>query len=408
LNRLAAVLLAFLLSESLSTAQSVVTGIEVLRSEGFRPLAGKRIGLITNPTGIDGERHSTIDILAGAPGVKLAALFGPEHGVRGDQAAGASVASSTDPATGLPAYSLYGRTRKPTEAMLAGIDALVWDIQDIGARSYTFVSTMGLCMEAAAEHHIPFVVLDRPDPVDGIHVEGNRPSSRYRSFVGRYPIPYRYGMTAGELAALLNGERMLEGGEACDLKVIPMRGWRRDMVWSQTGLPWIRTSPNVPYPETALFYGATGIVGELKALSIGIGTPHPFELAGAPGISGERLAAELRGRGLAGFDFKPTTWTPSHGVHSGEACSGVRIVITDPGRAELTRLNFEIMDAVRRVSPDTAFFPSAEDRMFDLVCGTSEVRTMFAAGRSAAEIWSAWNAGAERFRALRERYLLYR
>ncbi|HTP12588.1 MAG TPA: DUF1343 domain-containing protein, partial [Bacteroidota bacterium] len=231
---------------SSSPQARVKPGIDVLRDHHFDILKGKRVGLVTNPTGVTSDLEPTVDVLAGAPGVQLVALYGPEHGVRGDNDAGKTVESSIDRKTGLPVYSLYGRTRKPTRDMLQGIDILVYDIQDIGLRFYTYISTMGLVMEAAAENGIPVVVLDRPDPLTGNRVEGPMLEPKYKSFVGAYAIPYVYGMTAGELAQMINGEGWLAGGVQCKLTVVPMEGWKRSMWWDETGLQWVPTSPNIP------------------------------------------------------------------------------------------------------------------------------------------------------------------
>ena len=294
-------------TEAARPAPPVLTGLEVLMKDNFAALQGKRIGLITNPTGVTAELHTDIDVLAHAPRVKLVALYGPEHGVRGDAAAGAAVGSSRDAETGLPVYSLYGRTRKPTREMLRGVDALVFDIQDIGSRSYTYISTLGYCMEAAADADIPIFVLDRPNPLGGNRIEGNLPAPAYFSFVGRYPIPYAHGLTIGELARMMNGEGWLNGRK-CRLTVIPMQGWKRDMDWNATGLPWVPSSPHIPHSRTALYYAATGIVGDQPALNIGVGYTLPFELAGAPGIGPQTFARELNRRKLPGVTFRPISW----------------------------------------------------------------------------------------------------
>ena len=388
-------------------AQSpVITGLENLMRQDFAPLQGKRVGLITNPTGVDSHLRTDIDILAHAGGVKLVALYGPEHGVRGDAGAGASVGNARDTATGLPVYSLYGKTRKPTAEMLRGVDVLVFDIQDIGSRSYTYISTLGLCMEAAADAHIPLMVLDRPNPLNGERIEGNIPTSAYFSFVGRYPIPYAHGLTVGELAQMINGEGWL-GGRHCELTVLPMQNWKRTMAWSETGLPWVPSSPHIPHAETSLYYAATGIMGEQPTLNIGVGYTLPFEMAGAPGISPEKMARELNRRKLPGVTFRPASWVPFYAAYKNETCGGVQIYFADSAKVQLTRLNFEIMDAARKLKPSLNFFPSGRERSFDLVCGASEVRKMFQAGKPAAEIWKRWNAGSEKFRQQRKAYLLY-
>lgn len=399
-----------------TTKGSVLVGLDVLEKQGFALLRGRRIGLITNQSGQTRDGRSSIDVLwqasqsrAGRKGMfTLCALFSPEHGLRGRASAGASVSSSRDRATNLPIYSLYGKTLKPTASMLRTIDTLVFDIQDIGSRSYTYISTLGLCMEAAAACHVRFVVLDRPNPLGGERVEGNIPPPAFRSFVGRYAVPYLHGLTVGELARLLNGERMLAGGARCDLAVVPIQNWRRGMTWDETGLKWTPTSPHVPYARTALYYAATGIVGELTALSIGIGTPLPFEYAGAPGLDANAYAAELTGRNLSGVTFTPARWTPDHGAYKGRVCAGVHIAFADPTHCELTRLNFELMDTAHIVAPALRFFNDVETtRMFDLVNGTDQVRKLFASGASALQLWNAWNSAANAFQVRRKPYLLY-
>lgn len=383
-------------------------GVEVLARESFARLKGKKVGLVTNPTGVLPDLRSTIDALATAPGVRLAALFGPEHGVRGDIPAGRHVASARDRATGLPVYSLYGPTRRPTAAMLRGLDVLVFDIQDIGSRSYTYISTLGLVMEACAEHKIPLLVLDRPNPLGGERVEGSPTEPRFRSFVGHFPVPYIHGLTIGELARMVNGRGWLPGGRRCDLTVVRCEGWARGMTsWEATGLPWVPTSPHIPRPETARFYAATGIVGELPALSIGVGYTLPFELAGAPGLGPAAFARALTRRTLSGIRFRPMTWTPFYNRYARRSCGGVQIYLTDPARAELTRLNFELMDAARRLNAPAFFTSAAATRMFDLVCGTDRIRRAFQSGASAARLWELWNEGRATFLPARKPYLLY-
>jgi uncharacterized protein YbbC (DUF1343 family) len=387
---------------------TVLTGIDVLIRQQFAPLKGKKVGLVTNPTGVTSDLKATADVLASAPGVTLVALFGPEHGVRGDALAGETVANAKDPRTGLPVYSLYGKTKKPTASMLRGLDALVFDMQDIGSRSYTYITTMGLCMEAAADAGIPFYVLDRPNPIGGERIEGNLVEAGFKSGVSPYPIPYCHGLTLGELAQMLNGQGMLAGARKCELHVIQMQGYRRSMRWEQTGLPWVPTSPHIPKPETAYFYAATGITGELPTVSIGVGYTLPFELFGAPGVSPSALADELNRRRLSGLHFRPVSYRPFYAVFQGKTCGGVQIYLTDPDRAELTRLNFELLDALRKTSPRTLFPSSSTSvRLFDLVCGTDRVRKMLLAGRSSSAIWSIWNSASSAFRSTRKPYLIY-
>ena len=272
----------------------VKPGIEVLRESGFQRLVGKRVGLVTNPSGVDSQLRSTIDILYNAPGVNLVALYGPEHGVRGDVYAGGAVTDTKDAKTGLPVHSLYGSTRKPTKEMLQGIDIMVYDIQDVGARSYTFISTLGLVMEACGELGIEVMVLDRPNPLGGRKIEGCYVEPGFHSFVSQYKIPYVYGLTVGELAELINEEglnRGQKGNQApakCKLWVVPMEGWTRDMLYEDTGLPWILPSPNIPFEDTPMYYVSSGICGELSGfMNIGIGYTLPFQIFGATWLDPE-------------------------------------------------------------------------------------------------------------------------
>ncbi len=389
---------------------TVRNGVDVLIAEDFEPLAGKRVGLITNPTGVTRDLLSTIDVLHRSKKVKLVALFGLEHGVRGNVHAGDKIADSKDPASGLPVYSLYGKTQKPTRQMLAGIDALVYDIQDIGVRSYTYVSSMSLGMEAAAENKIPFVVLDRPNPLTGNRIEGRPLDMKFSSMVGKFPVPYIYGMTCGELAQMINGEGWLAGGAKCDLTVVPLKGWRRDMWFDQTGLFWVPTSPHIPRADTSMFYAATGIMGELHVVSEGVGYTLPFELAGGPFVEDAgAFAIELIRRALPGIQFRPTYFTPYYMDHvKGKACGGVQLYITDRDKVDLTAVQFHVMSAVQKLYPQVQLFGSKRDDMFDKVCGTDQIRKMFLAGKSADEIVRFWNSGREAFMKQRAKYLMYK
>ena len=386
---------------------SVLTGVDVLEQDGFAPLAGKRVGLITNPTGVTRDLRSTVDVLHQAQNVQLVALYGPEHGIRGDVYAGGKISNAVDPITKLPEYSLYGATRKPTPEMLAGLDALVYDIQDVGCRSYTYVNTMAKAMEAAAENNIEFYVLDRPNPLTGNRVEGNILDLKFRSFIGMFEIPYVYGLTCGELAQMINGEGWLEGGVRCKLTVIRMKGWRRDMWFDETGLPWVPSSPQVPHADTAMFYVATGIMGELRVISEGVGYPMPFELAGAPWIESARFARALSARQLPGVTFRPMTFKPYYGPHGNKRCGGVQVHIVDRDKVNLVGVQFHVMDVHRELYPDRKLFGSKRNSMFDKACGTDMVRKLFEQGKSADEILKVWNTGAKEFAAKRAGYLLY-
>ena len=314
----------------------VKTGIDVLESNGFKQLQGKKIGLVTNPSGVNNKLVSTVDILANAPGVELVALYGPEHGVRGDIHAGDKVSDEVDPKTGVPVYSLYGKTRKPTPEMLKDVDAIVYDIQDNGCRSFTFISTLGLLMEAAAENGKEVIVLDRPNPLGGNKVEGNIVEPGYFSFVSQFEIPYLYGLTVGELAQMLNEEGMLKGEKGtndtivkCNLTVVPMEGWSRDMVYTDTKLPWVLPSPHMPQAETSYYYPATGILGELGYMSIGVGYTLPFQMVAAQWINAAEFADALNALNLPGVTFRPINVKPFYSVGKGENMGGVQIYITD-------------------------------------------------------------------------------
>ena len=282
--------IALCAAAALGAAAATKPGVEVLRDNDFKQLAGKRVGLITNPTGVDNNLKSTVDILHEAKGVELVALFGPEHGVRGNVHAGDEFGNTTDPATGVKVFSIYGKTKKPTKEMLSGIDALVYDIQDIGCRSFTFVSTLGLALDACAENDIEFVVLDRPNPLGGNRVEGCLVEDGFYSFVSQFKIPYLYGMTPGEMARYLNGERVARGEKAAKLTVVPLKGWKRSMTFDKTGMPWVLPSPHIPQPATAFYYPATGILGELYYVSIGVGYTLPFQLICADWIDADKFA----------------------------------------------------------------------------------------------------------------------
>ena len=389
---------------------SVKTGIDVLIDQDFSILRGKRVGLITNPTGVTSDLRSTADVLAGTKQLRLVALFGPEHGIRGDALAGQSVDSYIDSATGVPVYSLYGKITKPTTAMLKGIDVLVYDIQDIGTRSYTFISTMARAMEAAAENDIEFVVLDRPNPLTGNRVEGNILDLKFKSFVGMFPIPYVYGMTCGELAMLLNGEGWIGGRKKCKLDVVRMQGWDRTMLWHKTGLQWIPPSPHIPTAETALFCAATGALGELDALSVGVGYTMPFQLVGAPWIDAALLAKRMGALRLPGVRFRPATYIPFYAAMKGKQVNGIQIYIVDPEKANLVNIQLYLMQTINELYPSRNIFglaDSIEVTMFDKVMGTDAVRLALAANLPVEKIISEWKQETDQFLPIRKKYLLY-
>ncbi|MEW5797680.1 MAG: DUF1343 domain-containing protein [Bacteroidota bacterium] len=388
----------------------VQSGVDVLAGSGFIQLKGKRVGLITNPTGISSDFRSTVDLLASAKNCTLVALYGPEHGVRGDVPAGGYIESYQDPATKLPVYSLYGKTRKPTPEMLKGIDVLVYDIQDIGSRSYTYINTMAYAMEAAAENNIEFIVLDRPNPLSGDRVEGNILDLKFRSFVGQYPVPYVYGLTCGEFAMMLNEEGWLAGGKKCKLTVIKMKNWKRSMHWEETGLPWVPTSPHVPNALNAVHYSANGIIGELETVNIGVGYTMPFQLVGAEWINGSKLAEVLNGKNLSGVFFRPLSYKPFYGKQQGKQLQGVQIHITDKTKVNLTNLNLYILEALITLYPSYNPFSLADSNrnaMFDKVMGIDAVRTKLSSGVAASTIIAGWEKEQAEFMKLRKKYLLY-
>ena len=385
-------------------------GIETLRDSGFAQLNGKRVGLITNPTGVDNNLKSTVDILHEAAGVNLVALFGPEHGVRGDVHAGDTVGNSVDAATGVKVYSLYGKTYKPTKEMLKDIDVLIYDIQDNGCRSYTFISTMGVAMEACAENNVEFMVLDRPNPVSGTKVEGCLVEDEWISFVSKFKIPYLYGLTPGELAMLLNEEGMLPGGKKCRLTVIPMKGWTRDMTFEQTGMPWVLPSPHVPQAVSSLYYPATGILGELGYVNIGVGYTLPFQMIAAEWIKAEELSKAMNDLHLPGLRFRPIHVTPFYAVGKGVNLQCVQIYITDKDAANLSLVQFYVMQEMARLYPEHKTFDHANQKrynMFDKVSGSNFIREEFSKRHRVEDIIEYWNKDVDAFKRLSSKYYIY-
>lgn len=390
------------------------TGLEVAADDGFRVLRGLRVGAICNPTAVDRRFVHLADHLAAADGVTLAALFGPEHGIRGTAQDMIHVSGEQrDPRTGVVVHSLYGPTfdsLKPTPDMLQGLDALVFDIQDVGARYYTFVYTMALCMRAAGRAGLRFFVLDRPNPIDGVHVEGNAVREPYRSFVGMYDLPNRHGMTAGELAQLFNELHPPE--ERCELAVIRCEGWDRTREWDATGLPWIPPSPNMPTVDTARVYpGLCMIEGTL--LSEGRGTTRPFELWGAPFLDPYALAERLDAEKLPGVAFRPAYFEPTFQKHARQTCGGVMIHVTSREAFLPVRTGVACLLAAREVGGAQFRWRTEEYEYrsdvpaIDLLAGNAELREGIDAGRSLAELTASWDADLQRFLPLRARHLLY-
>jgi uncharacterized protein YbbC (DUF1343 family) len=390
----------------------VKVGAEILCDNDFSELSGKHVGLITNQSAVVGEKH-LVDIMAGNEKVKLVAIFAPEHGYRGQKEDGVKIGRTRDEPSGIPVYSLYGATFKPTPEMMQGIDILVFDIQDIGARFYTFISTMGLAMQTASEVHIPFVVLDRPNPLGGDYVAGPVLKKEQASFTGAYPIPIAYGMTTGELALMIKGEQMLPGLEQLDLRVVKMTGWQRDMQWQDTGLQWIRTSPNIPDFETALLYSGIGLF-EGTAASVGRGTFEPFKSVGYPGINSEELAQKLNEMNLPGVLFKQTAFTPrsipgmsSHPAYKERQIPGIGTTVTAPHRYQpvetAIHIIYSLYNSLGHLEQEHFFRKSG----FDHLAGTSSLRIALEKGQSPEEIVAAWQTEDERFLEMRAKYLLY-
>jgi uncharacterized protein YbbC (DUF1343 family) len=394
-------------------SQPVTVGAEVLAAARFAALDGKRVGLITNQTGLAGSEHLA-DLLSRTPNLKLTAIFAPEHGFRGQAEAGAAVGGGTDPNTGVAIHSLYGASRRPTPAMLGNVDVLVFDIQDVGVRFYTYISTMGLAMQAAAGARIPFVVLDRPNPLGGAYVSGFVLEAALRSFVGEYPIPIVHGLTVGELAHMIRGEKWLGGLDGLELNVVPMQGWQRAMRWPATGRAWVATSPNIPTFEAALVYPGMGLVGEAE-VNEGRGTPTPFSLFGAPWIEGPRLVHTLNGLRLPGVTFRSEAFTPrsiagvaAHPRFVGTALSGVRIAVSDMARIEPLEVGMHVLALIAAEARARNIDPLFSNlKMFHAVAGTRRLNDMLLAGKDGDSIIRAWQSEVEEFKSRRARYLIY-
>ena len=372
------------------------TGIDVLEEQNFAPLRGKRVGLITNQTGVDSQGRRTIDVLAHADGVKLAALFSPEHGIAGQL--DAKVGNDTDSATGLQIFSLYGDTRRPTDEMLQGLDALVFDIQGAGVRFYTFITTMGYCMEAAAKHKIPFFVLDRPDPLGGEKIQGPMLDPSRISFVGYFRLPVVYGMTLGELARMFDDENKMD----LDLHIIAMKNWRRSYTFDQTGLTWIPPSPNLRTTKGSILYPGIEIL-QNAGVSVGRGTQTPFEEFGAPWLDGDGVAAALNARNLPGVHFAGHPFIPIAGLYSGQRCGGVAARITDRAAVRSMRVGLEIAAILQKLYPK-----EFDPEKLLLLVGNSDTIQQLQSGTAPEKIVARSSSSLADFEPVRRKYFLYK
>ncbi|MFZ1289511.1 MAG: DUF1343 domain-containing protein [Melioribacteraceae bacterium] len=386
-------------------------GIDVLKQNKFDLLHNKNVGLITNQTGVDSNLKSTIDILFEAENVKLVALFSPEHGIRGEIEGGEIVENNIESKTKLPFFSLYGKTQKPTKEMLKGIDVLVYDIQDIGVRSYTFISTLGLAIEAASENNIEFIILDRPNPLGGIKIEGNIIEDEFKTFISQFPIPYIYGLTCGELANLLVSEKMIATNSNIKVTVVKMENWKRTMTFSDTKLNWVPTSPHIPNFETTFFYPMTGILGELRsAISIGVGYTLPFQIIGAEWINANKFSEDLNNQNIPGLYFRPISFKPFYAFGKGKNLHGVQIYITDYNLVNLVSTQFYIIRTLQKLYPQKDLFKLSnknEIKMFNNALGTIKISKMLQKKVEMNEILNFLNKDAENFRKLSSKYYLY-
>ncbi|AIF54236.1 exo-beta-N-acetylmuramidase NamZ domain-containing protein [Pelosinus sp. UFO1] len=387
--------------KELEVAQPVPVRLGIDRINDYMQVfAGKRVGLITNSTGMNSNFQSTVDILYEK--TNLVALYSPEHGIRGAVKAGDAVSGTIDEKTKLPIYSLYGATKKPTQEMLADVDVLAFDIQDVGARSYTYIYTMAYAMQACKELGKTMVVFDRPNPIGGIQVEGNLIKPGFESFIGMYPIPIRHGMTVGELARLFN----TEFGIGCDLVVVEMSGWKREMYFNETHLPWVMTSPNIPTPDTALLYPGTGLFGGAN-ISEGVGTTRPFELVGAPWLDAQELADKMTAMKLPGVIFRPAYFVPRFGLYQDTACAGVQLHIVDRKAFLPVKTGISLLYTIKEMSGDKFSFQrgAKTEGTMDLSTGDDTVRKGV---YSLSELQVLWEKDAREFQERSKKYYLYK
>jgi uncharacterized protein YbbC (DUF1343 family) len=388
----------------------VRVGLDVFLVSHLSKLEGKRVGIITNQTGIASSGEHIVDILSGIEGLSIGALYAPEHGIRGNLPDATKMASYVDKRTGIQVWSLYGEHLKPTQEMLEGVDVLIYDIQDVGARFYTFISTMGLAMEAASEHGKQFIVLDRPNPINGMTIEGPIIEEPHFSFVGQYPIPVRYGMTPGEMAWMIKGEKWMKGMKELDLKVIPMEGWQRTMWFDQTGLPWTRPSPNIPSILTAAVYPGLCLIEALN-LSEGRGTMRPFEQIGAPWINSHKLAETMNFCQLPGIYFKPITFTPVALPHAApwnkyrdQDVNGLSLIITDREKLRPLHVMVHLLITLKKHYPAELELRKNLERLIGIPSFRQSIDDL----RSPEEILAEWEPGIQAFDKARQKYLIYK
>lgn len=386
------------------SGQRVLLGNENFLQNYLHLVRGKKVALLTNPSGVNHNLQSSADVFMAHQDINLVALFGPEHGIRGAVYAGAHIENETDPHTGLPVYSLYGKQRKPTAEMLQNVDVILVDIQDIGVRAYTYIYTMARVMEAAAQFNKEVIVLDRPNPLGGEQVEGNLVEPGFFSFVGLYPIPYRHGMTIGELAKLFNNEYDIH----CNLTVVPLKNWKRNMLWGDTGLLWVPTSPHVPHWQTVLFMSTTGTIGELHVLSEGVGYTSPFELIGAPWIDSYTFARALNELHLPGIRFRPLYYKPYYGLFKGDVCQGVQLHITDAHTYNSYTTGLYILQTAMHLYPQQEILSGkARIKVFNKVLGCEWISRDLLNHIDVSEIQKKWQPALQEFLNMRQKYLLY-
>ncbi|MBD3386730.1 DUF1343 domain-containing protein [candidate division KSB1 bacterium] len=409
MKRLLCLILILFFVSSAIAKEGVLSGLDNLVQSRFKSLDGLSVGLITNPTAVSRRHVHAIDILHKAPNVELVALFAPEHGLRGDEEGGREISSKTDPKTGLPIFSLYGKNKSPSGEMLEDVDALVFDIQDIGTRFYTYISTMFLCMDAAARENKIFIVLDRPNPINGVIVEGPVLDLECQSFVGIQQIALRHGMTVGELALMFNGEEWLESGKV-DLRIIEMKNWQRHQVYTETGLPWIKPSPNINTVQSALLYPGMGLL-EGTNVSEGRGTLQPFEIMGAPWIDAVLLKGEMENRRFTGISMDTCSYIPasipgvaSRPKYEGQVCKGLLFHIKDMEHLNSVEFGVHLLCAMKQLFPDD--FELREQWLCKLL-GSKEITAQLSLGRPADEIIAAWQPLLDHFKKQREKVLLY-